>query len=102
MGDEKTAEYLVMGQAVATVSSIFPVCQRGRKEYQAKPGGVVLITSPTYTEIETRLVCRELDLVAVPSQTEPLALYELLGESESEVSAQLLKAQPFYNFAIAD
>jgi adenylate cyclase len=100
--DDKSADYCVFGQTVNTVTSLFDVCKRGRKEYMGRPGGSAVLTGATFAEVQTRLVARELDLVAVPSQTELVALYELLGESESEVSAQLLKALPFYNFAIQD
>lgn len=82
MGTDTLASYTMMGDTVNLAA---------RLEAAAKDYGIdILISQFTKKDIEDEMVTRELDIVRVKGKSEPVTLYELVGE-KGEVSDEKLE-----------
>ncbi len=74
MGSDRRFDYTVMGDSVNLGSRL----EAANKTY----GTNIIISEFTYTYVSPLLTCRELDLVRVKGKSEPVKIYELIGESD--------------------
>jgi adenylate cyclase len=57
----------------------------------------MIISESTYKEVKESFQARELDLIAVKGKTEPVRIYQLLGEIANPLPETLVKTMEFYS-----
>ena len=64
-------------------------------------GATILMSEYTHNELGGELVTRELDTVRVVGKQQPIRVFELISETESDVPSELIQSLPIYESGLA-
>ncbi len=83
MGSSEKFAYTVIGDSVNLASRL----EGANKEYRSS----IMVSGRTYDLVKEEISGRELDLITVKGRSEPVAVYELLGDRGTIVDPELLR-----------